>query len=1381
MIQYQVMWKRTILMTAALAAGLLGCPWIPLSPSAVRGEVYVSDSTDALQLLDAARRLTEDEQHAEAAKTIQKALDEHGASILKEEANSYGQVHRVAGKMLRGNAPLLGAYRRMYEATAVRQLELAGANEDKLVSVWRRFGQTNAGLDAAMRLVGLKLEANQPEAAGILLQWAEGHPGAATNALRLAQLRAVAGLLEGDGAKYQENLEKLIEAAGKPGGPVQMELESLAGRVKARRAPVSLSPLDETGPANLPVKLDKPIWRAGYTNPIREEFSTKIGVQGQLGEMAESGWFLNVLPVVQGADVLINTGAMVQALDRESGMVVWQYSAPNGGDFQYVQVSDYQRLLGGADAGRLSATEDRVIAIVGLTTTVPVGQLVTNQPANMLVCLDRHDGKIKWSSQQQEVDEDVGTTFWYGRPVIVQDRVYMTSRTRQTSGFIDCHVQALSLRDGRVIWKRHIASTVIKRGQSILAFKDMLYEDGWLYIDSALGGLAKISAADGDVAWLTTLDNEEGAGIEVSRMLWHADSPLLVQAGLVILDNWSQVVRLVDPQTGRVIRSFGTPEWDEPIFLMKAGPDLLAVGQKVLRLKGADLTLKWKAILERSPTGRPALAGNVLHIPVGQRIVAMDIEKGVVQTRLDNVETGNVLALEGQLFIAQTRQMLCHTTRESSLERLAKRIKADPKDINPLLSMAWLSFNARLQEPLIQTLERSSELLARDPANKGGRRKMFNLLMQMTQEEDLADVSLKEKIYSYLASSSDSPDEEVAYRMSLGRFYDGTMRPEHAAEQYQAILSQPEFRGRLYRDPLGARQAGLEAQGRLEKLIKTHGRKVVEQFDAFASMRLDELKNQNSPQPLLELSRAYPLSPAAWQALLLAGERYAAQDNPRAAIRLLRQASGMATEPKAAAQVYSRQAELYVTMKQPLKARRVLRILLSRYPQEMATFQGKQVDPRQWYSLLEERGGPGLGDPKIGALKTTGQQYLEGTLLEATLAPERQWNLPYVLLRSDTELSAISWGDLKTLWRRPVREETLDLLAAERDYLWVQNVDSRSIQLLDSQTGKVRMETGPIDQLLSSIRVLGAEENQAREIGRGDRSQLMESSGGMLAVADTTGRVAVFSAEEGRTLWQAATELRYVSRMTMDDWFLILTGIDQAGERMIMVHDIDTGRLVRRITPPGGQAPRTMALTEDGYLLVVAQFQVTLLDPFQDRTLWSTRYNNLQSRLWLEGDTALLMSQSGVETDLLLIQVSTGKLLRTLPKVMRNATERLGVVGSPRGWYVQVGDRYIMSLDRAGNIIWRDSVSDGPNFQTMSLSEKHVVVTNVVEHGFNDRMSLYRMYLMDRQGGAVVDEVLLKGEDGPRMVVVGEGQVLISTRNNTVVLQAPASAPSPGK
>jgi outer membrane protein assembly factor BamB len=1343
-------------------------------------QVYVEDSPAAAELVAAAQDRRSKGELEEASRLLQTVLDVHGSKLLDSGSGRFTEARRLAQRVLTEHGELLAMYRQLHEPLAQRELETAGAERGALERLLRRMGLTDAGFTAGLRLAGLYLETGEAGEASIVLEELAEHPSLAQRRQEWLKLSGFAAVV-GDDEAEQMRIRQEMTAAGWAEGAEQIAALDEAMRYEAAKG--SFNGLDALPAAAAPESVKTPVWTRSLGGAEQFLIDTYRAERQQVDSLAEDGRYLNVVPLLSGGTMFLNDGQTVYAIEPSSGLELWRQTVSERSEDNNQFIQAYNRWLpNGADLSLLATGGDRVVAVCGFSAMITVYPYYRQEPDSTLACLDRQTGQIAWKRSPKEVDETLADGFWYGRPFISQGRVYCMIRLRQRTQFTDAWIVALDVQTGQTVWRRHLASTASDR-QVTPSLSHIAMDGGWLYIDTRLGTVARVAASDGSIDWLTLVPINDQVPSPSTIRPWQATAPIVVGAGVVILDDWTSVIRVLDPATGSMQRTISASEWANPLHLYKSGDDVLAIGPTVIRLDGTTLEPKWRQRISATVRGRSALTADRLYVPQQADVAVIDLADGKIVEQLPIAPPVNLMALDGQLVAYQRSGLSSFSSWAVAARHLNQRIAARGDDPKPVMAMAWLAYRTGREAELLASLDRVAEMLKADrsDAESEDDGRLFDQIMAMAADRSLASAELRQKLFDRAAAVAVNADQEVAYRLAMAGVNQELARYAEAVEQYQAILSEPVYRRRLFNHESGSRQAALEAQRRLADLLKEHGRSLYDPYDAFAKRRLEELGQEAATEPLIELADAYPLSSVTVEALSLAAERLSEQQRVREAVAALRRAAQLTSDEVLLAKLYGRQAELLDGAGQPERARRVLRSLAAQHPQVRPVRDGVAVETGEWIGDLSRKMASRGAGNRLGLPLTGEPKSLDGFLLMPQFGSEV--GADSVVLWSAEKLELRRGAELERVWEVEAKWDMVELLAADPSRVWLSIDEGREIRLVDAVTGQISWRDDKILERLAAInppvqRPRNAAEAEFNQLIPAVRQNVVEEMGDALmmamsdvaiAVSDGRGRVMVLGADSGKVAWQGATSVRQVTAMVLEPEHLVIAGTDEDDVPVVCVYDAMTGQLRHRLANPRRQLITWIGVNDQGQLVYVSPSQVEAFDLDRGQSTWIARPGAQLTggdEVWMSGDGVMVRTE---DNDLVLLSASDGRVVNQIP--LRGMLQgELIVEAESEMWFV-AGLGRCMAIDGQGKVVWRDAVSDPAQFVGMCLTEGHVLVSGAPADGQEGQVGFMTLYALNRTTGVMEHVTRIDSPQPLYQLRTAGGKLLLGGDDFTAVIR----------
>jgi outer membrane protein assembly factor BamB len=822
---------------------------------------------------------------------------------------------------------------------------------------------------------------------------------------------------------------------------------------------------------------------------------------------------------------------------------------------------------------------------------------------------------------------------------------------------------------------------------------------------------------------------------------------------------------------------------------VETGGDVLAVGMVVTKLDGDKLQPIWRYETGGDVRGRPSVTTDRLFLPTDENVVVLDMATGQREGSLDVETPVSVLALDGQIVTIGRRQMGSYSTWEVASTRMLKRVEENPTDPRPWMAMGWLAYRTQRPEPLIQSLDKAVELISEGDVNTALGRELFDQMMTMARDADRTDPNLRQQIFDRIPATISDANQEVAYRLELGAFYEAMGPPEKAVEQYQTLLEEPNHRRLLYRHAGGSRQAGLEAQRRVEALVERRGAKLYARYEAFAVKRLAELAKGGAPEPLVELAEAYPLASVTVEALAVAAERYADRGQIGEAVGLLRRAIQHTDDPAMLARLFGREAEIYEQDDQPYQAKRVLRTMMAVRPGLMPLKNGKPIQPSMWLVQLESV----EGDSGVVKRINTPLRGVIAQLNGAVMRPE--WRdpaappSPFLMLELKDRLRLHRASDMSMLWEHPIGDVDVKLLAMDRRRVWLWAEEVGRLWSLDIQTGVQQWEdSGVLDKLkavgqTAKAGATRAPQQDPRRIIRGGMIVMRQSTlpynsgyrsrpivGGnerAVAVASPAGHVAVYDAVKGKPLWQGDLGMESLSEILLEGPYMVAAGMEANDQPVVVVYDLQTGVVRHRLRQPKGRETLWLGVSPLGQLIYGSGEQVVAFDLNLGQEMWVCRPGGTLTggdSVWFGSTRMVLLTD---DNDLLWLDLTDGQVASRLP-LRTGFKAPLTVLQDADQWYV-CGSDHIAAVNNDGRVLWRDALSAATNMIHHVLTERYVVSLSQVDSPSSETFD-WRLFMLDRMDGSVRYDVTMSSERDLDRVMGIEGSLLISGDGMTAVL-----------
>lgn len=1384
--------------------------------------VYIEDSPAAMELVGEARELRDQNRLTDAAARWQRVVDEHAGKLVPVKDGLFTEVSRWAWTQLAADAELLAVYRQIYGPAAERTLTEAQARPLDTApreSILRKQFVTEPALTAGLELAAIFLERADPAGALSVLDELGAHPDADRAAARRHELAATAALLLRD-EKTLASHRAALEAAAATDALAR--LDALAPRLQ----PPSRVAADAVAVPR--EALERPLWELAFAQP------EPIGRQNYPGNAAVPS--LSTLPVADDDRLYLNELSRVTAVDRFSGRKLWEFvAAPSAGAARSSLVARMGRSL--PDRRAALVLGDRVLAVVGQATNWPV-RVEGGEGGTSLIALAREDGRGLWRVQPQDLDPTLDRSYFQGTPLASYDRVFAIVRRNQASGFQDAFVVAVSVADGKLLWRRHVSSAVTQSRYATGAPPQMRLHGGRLYVGDSLAAVSAIDARSGATIWTRVLVEADDAGergldADGQEGTFDAAPPVAVEAGLLVPPgNAGGRLAILDADTGHDRGLVAAELTEATRYLLQAGDDVVTVGPTVSRLNGRTLERQWSVpVPGDGPRGGAVVAGNLVLVPTIDRLLMLALDTGREVGSMPLSTGGNVLVLDGQLVVADASAARSYMPWHDAYQALLAQSQAHPDDPRPGLAIAHLALAAGERGAVIEGVEAALAALDRAPDAEAMHREVFAQLLGFAAPSRTSDVSLREELLERAAAVSNGAEQEVAYHLALGGLLEETGRATQAAEHFQAVLMSPTLASQLYTQAESSRQAGLEAQRRLTEVVSLHGREVYAAFDAQASSELAELLARGADaQTLAELANRYPLAAAAPRALLEAGELLARQGRLADAAAPVRRAYARADDPALRADAAGRLATLYQQQGRPRLATQWLRRVAREHPDIRPSRDGQPVSVDTWLAeLATQRGVTGSAAPL--ALPLRDPVSIAGVLLTPFDKGSATGLRDRFLVRDGRTLRAYGVPALRQAWESPMPAEDAQLMSLDSAHAVFWSPATSSLHTIDLRTGEpaypplvardalaslgdaAQREADRPDaqrQFMQMIDVAGpivvregrvVVDRAAREEG-----YLVAIGESVVVLADRAGAVVGIDRQTGRPLWQRLVEIDQVARADVGEDAVAITGVSGLGSDavsgVVQVLDLVTGE-PRLPLLEDKDAPQWSGFVSAGgvpALVVATADRVTTHRLTDGVVLWrlSIAGQPLTGRGWTSPELLMLESNGNA---LIAVDPAAGEMLHRL-ELGPQGRGGLRDVSLVDGQWQVAGSSGLTALSGEGQVLYRDAiVALGDHVVGQWVSDTHVVALGVAEDDMERRQAQviiqpgeqgqrivvfggdvgqdareYQLYALDRSTGSLTDEVRLTF-DTPEPLAAGlllDNHLLIAGGGRVIVVPGAA-------
>lgn len=1423
-----------LIAAAATAVGVWGGAAHGQIPNAVANPVYADESPAARDAGVRVRELVGTGNLDEAARVVQALLDEQGERVIESEgdANVLVSVRERAHGWLRAEPRLLERYRAIAGPKGEALL-----SEGQIALVERTRLLTAPGMDAALRLAQQQIEDAEFEGARHTLMQIDQHPDAQGE--RCVQAATLWSLLERylDRGEVRSIAETWRQRAKRqnPGAEVSTGKGVAWPELARQRAATPMSALPALDSSGL---VSKPLWSVQYaparSGPEQAVIVRNGRMQPNPGAMVRE---MGVMPSCVGDLVVVNDGMSVTAWDRFTLTPRWTLTpggAPGAGDQN--GLGRRERFGWGMQSG---GDDPCTVSAAGRTVVVSTGRNpATGQEGdNRISGIDLTTGRLEWSVALNSIEASLEDAAVRGPVEIVGNTAIVS--IRRLAGerrLISFSLAGLDVRTGAVRWLRMIGSTgsmpwVMQSGGA----EACASEKGVVYRTDRLGVICAVEAASGRVRWIRRM------AVDPNNQ---SEAPLAYQFGKPILDGETMVVLSPDGRTvlrvsladGRMLAQRAVAELGAPesAYLIRAGEHLVGVCAENVHC--VALATFDKATPKHSPRltddpgvrGRVVVAGGKVLVPTIKGVQEIDPAKPEEAVLLNLDATGNMLALESQVIVADEVRVHSFLRWDAAQQILQGRIRSDPNDPQPSMTLAELAFRAGKHEQIGEAVKSAVEALARAKAGQGDRAetsllhdRLFEIVHAMVRQSvdgeseqgtpSITDKGLLTPLVERLGELAQRADQRVAHVLAAGRLAQVNGNAAQAAALYQSVLSDGTLTQANWRGTSVSVRGDLEATRRLEELIRAAGAGVYDAADAQARQRLAALGASASAGQLEALAQEFPFAkqtPGLW--FNVAGMHKTA-GNARGSTSALENGLRVAQRmPQSDATAVGQLGGALVSelrqRGQLSAAASVLRGVQATFPGVTLVADGAVIDTKRLSDELASTISASQRWPRVGQARTEGVQALAGWNIMEPLLHDATPTTPKAAgLVSDEEVALWSMvkgarasATLEKGWHEALdgKDATLVKLTQQGGVFLL--AGAGEVTLVSAIAGQERAawSINVADKVFPAEEVNGFKPAAGMMVDRFDTPTdravspsdlLVSMDDRTIVLSQRSGRMAGIDLDTGEVLWTTRAPISRVHDCDMNSGWLAICGVQEspnaAGSAIelkpaVQVFDSRSGRLWQRVGDVKG-APSWVRLTEAGAVIVSSEREVACFDASTAQRNWTLTGEKVTpaGAAWVIGDHLVLLTP---ERKLVHASVQGGRLrpdpLGT-PKSLLEGTRIIEVfplnAGSTPGFGVatQQGVAY---FSEDGALVGADGLAGTTALVPPRPAEGRTIGVETISEGrAGEGTMFFTLMSFETPTGISTDRqtIILGARPGDMMLM--DERVLVSAGGVTVVIPAP--------
>jgi len=748
--------------------------------------VFVPPDRTAKRRLEMAQEMLEDRRFGEAVRLLGALLENAEDFFFKPHADQpvYRSLKAEAGTLI-ANLPSAGrqSYELQFGARARQMLTEAtskGSLAD-LAEVSRQFFYTQAGQEATFLLARGYLDLNRPLAAALCLDRLRTIPEASARlepalSLTLANSWQRAGKPD----KAKETLVRMkrsigsakVVVAGKPVKLFANESQALAWQAEtfgpqrtsqgAAREQWALYRGDES--RNGSTTGDRPLLSARWRQRTTDDRAIERFVAKSRSDYAsqEVPALPSMHPLAIDDVIVMRTAFAVQAVDFQSGKLVWKYATADDSFEQFLKAGGAQQPTAGTqqlaagleqrmweDAvyGTLSSDGTQVYFLEGLglagvnanllTTVLPNGQRrysASSRGTNRLVARElRTQGKLKWEvgGVTGEDEPKLAGAFFLGPPLPLLGHLCVLAEMRGQ----EVRLLMLSPLTGALEWSQQLA--VVEQSVTADGFRRNAgaapsFADGILVCPTSAGAVVGVDLTTRSLVWGYQYPRAQQFGADrfVNGRLavypggdrranehW-TDATATIADGHVLLTPVESdqlfCLNLVD---GRELWKHGR---GNALFVGCVSRDkVILVGRNnVSAVRLANGEKAWPSELELPqgalPSGRGFSSGDHYYLPLtSAEVIKINLQTGAIEERArsrSGTVPGNLICYRGNIVSQAADYVDAYFELGALKEQIAAALAKNPDDPRALAGLGEVKLDEKKLPEAVDLFRRSYRL-----------------------------------------------------------------------------------------------------------------------------------------------------------------------------------------------------------------------------------------------------------------------------------------------------------------------------------------------------------------------------------------------------------------------------------------------------------------------------------------------------------------------------------------------------------------------------------------------------------------------------------------------------------------------------------------------
>jgi outer membrane protein assembly factor BamB/predicted negative regulator of RcsB-dependent stress response len=373
-----------------------------------------------------------------------------------------------------------------------------------------------------------------------------------------------------------------------------------------------------------------------------------------------------------------------------------------------------------------------------------------------LIAYDSQTGDIRWHRGRTDDAHDVlaGVRF-LSPPIAVNDHLWVSYMQGS-----DLHVAALRPSDGSLLMQSLIGSireAPQGHGREQTPQPEpvapLAHEAGTVYVPTGVGVVSALDASTMQARWTYVYDTVSGVRRRADAPLhWNASPPIVAGGVVVITATDDERILALDAATGK-LRWSTTAAGCSYAIAAHHGQIWLG-GQRIVCLSLADGQELWSRTLTDTTTGKAALCGDQIHVPISTGLLTLSALTGDAMAERElpasQAPLGNLACSGSSLYSLEPSSVRKFPDLAVMHETAVRRQQADPSDIGAVIQLAWSELLRGRPDAALDAVRQVSDRQASDEQGLSLRTRM-----------SLARVKIEAILAAAQAQQSESPEEAL--------------------------------------------------------------------------------------------------------------------------------------------------------------------------------------------------------------------------------------------------------------------------------------------------------------------------------------------------------------------------------------------------------------------------------------------------------------------------------------------------------------------------------------------------------------------------------------------------------------------------------------------